>query len=109
MPLNTDAFEKELRAALRREPAPPDFAARLRRRLPTPIWRRAAVWAIAAALLLAAAIPPAVSEYQRQRREQALEARRQLFVALNITSIKLRQTKERIQHSMFQQSRRHAL
>jgi hypothetical protein len=99
MPLNHDTFEDELRAALRREPAPPDFAARLRRRLPTPIWQRPVVWAVAAALLLAALIPPAVSQHRRQERERALEARRQLIVALKITSIKLRQTRERIQRA----------
>jgi hypothetical protein len=96
MPLSDDDFERELRAALRREAAPPDFAAKLKRRLPTPMWKRPAVWAIAAAVLFAALLPPAVLEY---RRERGLEARRELMVALRITNVKLRQTKERIQRA----------
>ena len=92
-------FESELRAALRREPAPPDFARRLRKRLPVPIWRRPVSWAIAAGLLLAAAIPPAAVEYHRQQQERAMEAHRQLVIALRITNVKLRQTRERIQRA----------
>jgi hypothetical protein len=101
MPINPEAFENELRGALRREPAPSDFARKLRARLPIPIpiWRRPAVWAIAAVLLLAALIPPAVSQYQRRQQERALEARRQLEIALRITSVKLRQAKARVQRS----------
>ena len=67
--MNSDSFENELRAALRREAAPPDFARMLRARLPIPIWRRPALWAIAAALLLTALIPPAVSEYRNRQQE----------------------------------------
>ena len=99
MPLSDDDFEQELSAALRREPAPPDFAAKLKRRLPVPVWRRPAVWAIAAAVLFAALLPPVVLEYRRERRAQALEASRELIVALRITNVKLRQTKERIQRA----------
>ncbi len=100
--MRDDEFEPGLRAALRREAAPPDFAAKLRRRLPTPapvaIWRRPLVWAVAAALLLAAAVPPAVSEYSRRREERGREASRQLMIALRITNVKLRQAREKIRH-----------
>jgi hypothetical protein len=99
MPLSDEDFEQELRAALRREAAPADFAAKLERRLPAPIWRRPAVWAIAAAVLFAALLPPAVLEYRRERQAQALEARRELIVALRITNVKLRQTKERVERA----------
>jgi hypothetical protein len=92
-------FEGELRGALRRESAPADFAKKLRARLPVdiPVWRRPVVWAIAAVLLLAALLPPSISEYQRRLRERGMEARRELMVALRITSAKLHQTRERIQ------------
>lgn len=98
-------FEGELRGALRREAAPADFAKKLRARLPgfskaqIPVWRRPVVWAMAAVLLLAASIPPSVSEYRRRQRERGMEARRELMVALRITSAKLHQTRERIQRA----------
>ena len=99
MPIEPDAFEQQLSGALRREPAPPDFARRLKSRLPIPIWRRPVAWAIAAGLLLAAAMPPVVIEYRHREYAKALEARRELVLALKITSVKLRQTKERVQRS----------
>jgi hypothetical protein len=95
-PFEPDPFEEELRAALRREPAPPDFARKLRRRLPVSIWRRPIAWAMAAGLLLAAAIPPAAIEHRRRQEARALEAGRQLEYALQLTSAKLRQTRERV-------------
>ena len=98
-------LDNELRAALRREPAPPDFAARVlakttlakttlakttlakttpkMRVLPFP--RRPLTFAVAAALAVAALIPPAVYQYQRHQR--AIEARDQLIVALSITKV----------------------
>jgi hypothetical protein len=101
MPMSPDIFEKELKGALVREPAPPDFARKLKARLPVtlPIWRRPLVWALAAALLLAAIVPLGMSEYHRRQRERALEARRQLEIALKITSVKLRQARARVQRS----------
>ncbi len=97
-------FEEDLRAALRREPAPPDFARKLKRRLPVAIWQRPVAWAIAAGLLLAAAIPPAAIEHRRQQEARAEEARaqeagRQLQYALQLTNSTLRQTRERIQRA----------
>jgi hypothetical protein len=90
-------FEDDLREALRREPAPPDFAAKvlahnaLARTAPT---RRLLVLALAAALLLAAAIPPAVYRYRRH--ERAIHARDQLVAALSMTRAQLQQAKEKI-------------
>jgi len=94
-------FEGELRGALRREAAPADFAKKLRARVPVemPVWRRPMVWAIAAVLLLAASIPPSVSEYRRRQRERGMEARRELVIALRITSMKLHQAREKIQRA----------
>jgi hypothetical protein len=94
-------FEGELRGALRREAAPADFAKKLRARVPVemPVWRRPMIWAIAAVLLLAASIPPSVSEYRRRQRERGMEARRELVIALRITNMKLHQAREKIQRA----------
>jgi hypothetical protein len=96
-------FEDDLRAALRREPAPADFASKilartvLKKPRVLPFWRRPAILAIAAVLLLAAVIPPAAYQYRRQKR--ALEARDQLIVALSITKAQLLQAKEMIRQN----------
>ncbi len=109
MKLPQENLEQDLRSALRREPAPPDFAAKVLARAAAlqaqkkvyviPVWRRPAAWAVAAVLAIAAVIPPAVSEYQRRREVRALAARRELLLALSITRAKLRQTRERIQRN----------
>jgi len=101
-------FEDELRTALRREPAPPDFAAAilsktLLKKTPlaktrvVPFWRRPATLAMAAALAVAALVPPAVNEYRRQQR--AVEARDQLIEALAITKVQLQQVGEKIRQN----------
>jgi hypothetical protein len=102
-------FEAELKASLRREPAPADFAAKVLARaaassakpkvVAMPVWRRPVVWAVAAGLMVAAVVPPAVSEYQRRRRETALQAKRELLFALSLTREKLQQTRERVQRN----------
>ena len=114
MKLPEENFEAEIRAALRREAAPPDFATNVLARaaalapqqkvsvmpvLSSSRSRRPAIWALAAGLAVAAIIPPAVSEYQRRKELRALEARRELLAALSITRAKLRQTRERIQRN----------
>lgn len=111
MQLNGDDFENEVRAALRRTPAPEGFAQRLSQRLrpeeknlPTATWRRPAAWAIAAGLLIAAALPPAVVQYRHSRREKAMEAARQVEFALRLTSAKLRETREKVQRATRQKS-----
>jgi hypothetical protein len=96
-------LEDDLRAALRREPAPPGFAARVvAKTRVTPIWRRPVVWSIAAGLSVAALIP---GVYEYRRHEHAIGARDQLLLALSITRVQLQQTKEKIQ----QNSTRHKL
>jgi hypothetical protein len=97
-------FEAQLKAALRREPAPADFAAKVlanagRKNKVVVMLRRPATWTLAAALAVAAIVPPAVMEYRRRQEARALEARRELILALNITRAKLQQTKERIQRN----------
>jgi len=88
-------LEDDLRRALRREPAPPDFAARvLHKTRVLPFWRRPVTLAIAAALLLAALAPPAVYEYRKHQR--AVEARDQLILALAITKVQLQHVREKI-------------
>jgi len=111
-------FEDDLRTALRREPAPPDFAAGVLAKtvlartplatprlaiVPAPLWRRPAVLALAAVLILAALIPQAVM-HRRREQKRALQARDQLIAALSITRVQLQQAKEKIR-----QNTRHAL
>jgi hypothetical protein len=62
-----------------------------------PFWRRPATLAMAAALAVAALIPPAVNEYRRQQR--AVEARDQLIEALAITKVQLLQVGEKIRRN----------
>ena len=98
-------FEDDLRAALQRQPAPSDFAVKVLARalieekakvVTLPVWRRPAVWAIAAGIAITALLPPAVLEYRHQQELRAREARRELVFALNITRAQLRQTRDRV-------------
>jgi hypothetical protein len=101
-------LEDDLRAALRREPAPEGFAARVlaatappkRTVLPfrhSSVFTSGRALAIAAALAVAAVVPAAVYEYRRERR--ALEARDQLMVALSITRVQLHQAREKVRQT----------
>jgi hypothetical protein len=91
-------FEDELRTALRREQPPPDFAAKIIARTRVlPFWRRPATFALAAALAVAALVPPAVNHYRRQQR--AVEARAQLIEALAITKVQLLQVGDKIRRN----------
>jgi hypothetical protein len=93
-------LENELREALRREPAPVGFADRVLARASRSRrnwFQRPAVLALAAGLAFAAAIPPVVHQYYRQRR--ALEAKDQLMTALAITRVQLQLTKEKIRQN----------
>jgi len=101
-------FEDDLRAALRREAPPGDFAAKVlaaaaqqpsvprRGVVAFPFWRRPAGWAVAAGLAAAAILPTAVLEYRHREEQRALEAKHELLSALSITRTKLRQTRERV-------------
>lgn len=93
-------FEDELRSALQREAAPPDFAANvlakttLRKPRVLPFWRRPATLALAAVLALTALVPSAVYQYRQHRR--AIEARDRLILALSIARVQLQQVREKI-------------
>jgi hypothetical protein len=100
-------FEDDLRAALRREPPPADFAAKVLAAaaregarqnsvVAFPFWQRPAAWAVAAGLAAAAILPPAVLEYRHREEQRALEAKHELLSALSIARAKLRQTRERV-------------
>jgi len=94
------SMEDQLRSALRRESAPPDFAASVlaaARRTAIPFWRRPVTLALAAGLTLAALIPPAISE--RRRRERAAEAEAQLLTALTIAETQLERVSATIQRN----------
>ena len=107
-------FEQEVKSALRRDPAPPDFTAKVLARVADhegrakvvrlPVWRRPAPWALAAGISIAAIVPTVATEYRQRREARALEARRELLIALGVTRAKLQQTRERIQRTT-----RHAL
>jgi hypothetical protein len=111
-PIDLDKFNEQLRGALRREPAPPDFAgkvlasARRSRVLPSSVWRsRAPLWrrpltlALAAGILMAAVMPPAIYEHRRRERERALEAKAQLAIAMSITQSQLRRVSAKLQRN----------
>lgn len=87
-------IEDQLRAALRREPPPPEFAAKVVARARTAAsWRKPAALALAAGFGIAAVIPPAVSEYR------AYEAKAQLLQALAITRVQFEQVRQKIQRN----------
>jgi hypothetical protein len=98
-------LDDELRAALRREPAPEEFAARVLAKAGSasctarvlPFRRRPVILAAAAALALAALIPSAV--YRHREQQRAIEARDQLIEALSITRVQLQHVRERIQQN----------
>ena len=83
-----DDFERDLRSALERRPAPPAFKeAVLRRRqsavpvTPAFLWQR-----LAASVLLAVSVSGLLTWNRiAQERRRGEEARRQLFIALRIT------------------------
>lgn len=113
-------LEEDLKRVLRRELPSVDFvakvlakaaavekdtAARQRRLVVFPVWRKPAAWAIAAGITLAAIIPAGVAEYRQRQERRAMEAGRQLALALTITRVQLQKTKERLQKA----SKQHAL
>jgi len=98
-------LENELREALCREPAPADFAANVLARAAVKKRRPALALAMAAGLVAAALIPPAVSEYHR--RQQAMEAHRELLLALSITRTKLQQTQARLERAALRSTQGH--
>jgi hypothetical protein len=95
MPMN---LEDELRNALRREPAPANFAAGvLAKTRVRSFWQRPAILALAAGLAITALVPQAMRQYHT--RQRAIEAKDQLIMAFAITKAQLRHTKEKLQHN----------
>ena len=83
-----DAFERELRSALERRPAPPAFKQNLlRRRQSAAHLGQAFLWQrLAASILLGAVVSGLLTwNHLAQERRRGEEARRQLFIALRIT------------------------
>lgn len=97
-------LDQELHEALRRQPAPPDFAASVLHKIapaqrPVPLRpvRRRVALAVAAGLAITTLSPWSVNAYRAHRhRERALEARAQLITALEITSEQLRRVREQV-------------
>lgn len=102
--MNFDDLEKDLKAAMTREPAPPDFSARLMARLEkdrTParsIWNWTAL-PIAASVAAVVLIPMAEWQESKQQDEKALSARRELSMAIAITQDQLAKVRSRIQRT----------
>jgi negative regulator of sigma E activity len=95
-----DEFERRLRAALEREPAPDGFAGRVlarAERRPVERWWRTPVarWSIAAALVVACVFT-GTTEYQQQERVRGERARDEVLLALRITGSKLRAVQVRV-------------
>ncbi len=98
-----DEFERELRQALERQPAPPSLKRRVlqqrerrraeRRRHHTVLWMR-----LAASLAIAAALGGAADwgVHKADERRKGEEARRQVMMALRITGRELNQVQERL-------------
>jgi hypothetical protein len=96
-------IDEELRAALRREPAPKEFAAavlaKTRGRAGTEvhrgIWQRPLTLALAVAVAAVAMVPAVILDYQR-REAKGLKAKQD---PLAITRNQLRHARERVQHT----------
>jgi hypothetical protein len=94
-----DDFEKELKQALQRRPAPPSLKRRVmerrgeRRRPQSVVWMR-----LAASLLIVALLGSGLrwGLQQREERRQGEEARRQVMLALRITGHALNQMNTRL-------------
>jgi anti-sigma factor RsiW len=91
-------LELELKRALRRESPPPDFAARVMRRIereerhhPWPAWR-----AVAAAGLLTAFLGGWAAREASVQRAAGQRAREEVLLALRITSEKLREAQSQV-------------
>jgi hypothetical protein len=82
-----DDFERDLRNALARRPAPPAFKQNLLRRRQTAAAGHRFLWQrLAASILLAAVVSSLLTwNHIAQQRRRGEEARRQLVIALRIT------------------------
>jgi hypothetical protein len=91
-------FEKELRQAFERQPAPPSLKRKLmeRRRAQRPrnhsiLWQR-----LAATIALAAVVSGAAVWHQREERRKGEAAREQVLIALRITGHALNQMNKQL-------------
>jgi hypothetical protein len=96
-----DDFERELKLALERRPAPPSLKRRIldqrAMRRTQRLHRHTIVWQrLAAAVLVAAAIAGAYSWRQSVERRKGAEARRQVMTALRITNRALNEMNARL-------------
>jgi len=94
--------ENELRKALRRQSPPAGFAERVIAKaggqFRTPWWKfRPLVLANAVALTVVLFAGGVI--YQRHEEQRALDARRQLVTALNVTRVSLQKAQERIRRA----------
>lgn len=94
-------FERELRQAMLRRPAPPGLKGRIldarARRRTARVHRRVVLWQrLAASLVLAAALGGGFAWHTVQQQRRAEEARRQVFTALRITSRALDEVNARL-------------
>jgi hypothetical protein len=85
-----DDFEKELKQALERRPAPPSLKRHIMQqrslKRTQPQWNYRAMWQrLAASVVLAALIGGAYTWHQAEERRKGEEARRQVMTALRIT------------------------
>jgi len=95
-----DEFERELRQALERRPAPPGLKRKVmaeRSRLHRERQRsRTVIWRLAASLALAAVVGGGFAWREREEERKGEEARRQVMLALRITGHALNQMKTQL-------------
>jgi hypothetical protein len=94
-----DEFERELKQAFARRPAPPGLKRRLmeRRRFAPRAQRSFIPWQrLAAGLVLAAALAGGIQWHMLEQRRKEEAAREQVFMALRITSHALNQMNARL-------------
>lgn len=103
MSLNSDEeLEEALRTALRREAAPPDFAANVLAKTRGPLresksWlRRPFTLALAAAIAAVAIVPAVLIEYQHREEARGLKAKQDLLTALTITRNQLQKVRDKV-------------
>jgi len=104
-------FDEELRSALRREPAPPDFAAKVLAKAGTPAFpagvsavrkswlQRPLTLALAATLAAVAIVPAVLLDYEHREQAKGLKAKRDLLTALAITRDQLQHAKEKVRRT----------
>jgi hypothetical protein len=99
---SNEEMEKALRAALVRQAAPPDFAARVQAatRPPAKSWpRRPFTLALAAALAALAIVPAVVVDYQHREEARGLKAKQDVLTALTITRDRLQRARDEVRRN----------